>query len=191
MINYQELFTKFRTQIASDIDTKTPDITNKIKEFFQGEFSKYFIAPGDGAAEFLVDVFVSTRNPRACSEEELKVILAVGSELGGAGGGSQGYLQKNVLEDFAKLLVIQSEYKILIFTSLPYANESNHLENRVCEIDQAYRSAGSPGNILLIHLQAEAQKTERGNPTNPKVSLKHGGISAWLLSKGMPVQHLA
>jgi hypothetical protein len=195
VINYHELFTRFRTQIATDAEAKTPDITKKIKGFFASEFREYFVAPANGEKEFLVDVFVSTRDPRTLSEasdtEEFKTILAVESELGGEGGGAQGYLKRNVLEDFAKLLVIQSEYKILIFTSLPYVNEKNHLENRVREIDLVYRSAGSPGDILLVHLQSEAQKTAKGHPTNPKVSLKQDGISAYVLSKDLSVQQLA
>lgn len=195
MIDYRELFNKFREQISSEEDSKTPDITRNIKGFFVHEFKEYFVSSANGEKEFLVDVFVSTRNPRKLAESsdagEFKAILAVESELGGVGAGAQSYLMRNVLEDFAKLLVIQSEYKILIFTSLPYANELNHCENRVREIDVVYRNAGYPGNILLIHLQSAAQKTPNGHPTNPKVGLKRDTMSAYVLSKGMSFQKLA
>lgn len=195
MIDYRELFANFCKKIASDENLKTPDITKKIKEFFVIEFHDYFVAPSNGEKEFLVDIFVSNRNPRALHENSsakgLKAILAVESELGGEGGGAQGYLKRNVLEDFSKLLVIHAEYKVLIFTSLPYANENNHIRNRLDEIYSIYKNSGEPGSILLIHLHSDAQKTANGHPTNPKVSLKRKGMSGYVLSKGLPVLPLA
>lgn len=196
MIVYSDLFTKFRDEVASDVEEKTADITKKIKGFFASTFSNFFVAPANSEKEFLVDVFVSTRNPRKLHEEspvskDFRVILIVESELGGEGAGAQGWLKRNVLEDFAKLLVIDSEYKILVFTSLPYANEGDYIHKRVTEIDSVYRDAGCPGNILLIHLHSATQKTSNGNPTNPKVSLKRETMSAYVLSKGLNVQQLA
>lgn len=194
MIDYQELFDDFRNQVSSGAAAKTPEITSKIKRFFVDEFPEYFVAPTDGEKEFLVDVFVSTKNPRALAinsgAREFKAILAVESELGGEGGGAQGYLKRNVLEDFAKLLVIQSEYKILIFTSIPYAKEQNHLGNRVSEIDLVYKNSGCSESVLLIHLQSSAQKTAKGHPTNPKVSLRREEMSGYVLSKGLCAQEL-
>ncbi|UUY07355.1 hypothetical protein LRS11_16200 [Pseudomonas sp. J452] len=195
MIEYNDLFTKFRDEIASEVDEKTPEITKKIKTFFASEFSNYFVAPSSKEKEFLVDIFVSTRNPRKLGEDsnagDFKVILVAESELGGEGGGAQGYLKRNVFEDFAKLLVIQSEYKVLIFTSLPYYKENDHLEKRICEINSIYKNAGCPGDILLIHLHATSQKTPNGHPTNPKVSLKRDTMSAYVLSNSLSVQRLA
>ncbi len=195
MIDYKELFSKFRNQIASEEDTKTPCITKKIKEFFAREFHDYFVAPSSAATEFLVDVFVATKNPRTLGDGsdggKLRVILAVESELGGEGGGAQGYLKRNVLEDFAKLLVIRADYKILLFTSLPYAGEQDHVASRVREMESVYKNADCPGNILLIHLQSTAQKTRAGYPTNPKVSLRRDTMAAYVLSRGLSVQQLA
>lgn len=194
MINYAKLFDNFRDELASEEEAKTTDITKKIKEFFIQEFPDYFVAPSPDVKEFLVDVFVATRNPRKFSSEsvneEFRAILAVESELGGEGGGSQQYLMRNVLEDFAKLLVIKSEYKALIFTSLPYAAEENYISNRLKEIDAMYSNAGHPGNILLIHLLASPQKTEKGHPTNPRISLSRAAMSAYVLSKGSNIQKL-
>lgn len=191
MINYRTLFDSFRNEIASDANLKTPDITKKIKEFFAKEFQDYFVAPLGKEKEFLVDIFVSNANPRTLhsnpSKNGLRVILAVESELGGEGGGAQGYLQRNVLEDFSKLLVIRAEYKVLVFTSLPYADEEGHIKNRVDEINSIYKNSGEPGSILLIHLQSDAQKTAKGHPTNPKVSLKQDRMSGYVLSKGLSV----
>jgi hypothetical protein len=194
MISYSKLFNRFKDELSSEENFGTTEITRKIKGFFVQEFSEYFVAPSPDVKEFLVDVFVATRNPRAFSREavgeEFRAILAVESELGGEGGGSQQYLMRNVLEDFAKLLVINSEYKVLIFTSLPYAAELNYMDKRLDEIGMIYSDAGHPGNILLIHLQSSPQKTERGNPTNPKVSLSRAAMSAYVLSKGMNIQKL-
>lgn len=195
MISYTELFKSFRDKLATEEIFTTPDITQKIKEFFVQEFSEYFVAPSPGVKEFLVDIFVATRNPRMFASEsvgeEFRAVLAVESELGGEGGGSQKYLARNVLEDFAKLLVIESEYKILIFTSLPYAAEENYVSNRLKEISAVYGDAGHPGNILLIHLRSWPQKTSRGHPTNPKISLSRPTMSAYVLSKGMDIQVLS
>lgn len=195
MIDYRELYHKFRERLASNEELKTAEITRRIKDFFRHEFAGHFVAPADGVKEFLVDVFVSNRNPRAFSNEsgasEFRAILAVESELGGEGAGSPQYLMRNVLEDFAKLLVVQCDYKVLIFTSLPYAREEDHLDGRLRDIRSMHSSAGHPGNILLIHLRSSPQRTQNGNPTNPKVSLCREGMSAYVLSRGMDVQKLA
>ncbi|MDQ2822276.1 MAG: hypothetical protein M3Y65_18145 [Pseudomonadota bacterium] len=195
MISYAKLFNNLREKLESETEFGTTDITRMIKEFFAQEFSGYFVAPSPNVKEFLVDVFVATRNPREFSSEsageEFKAILAVESELGGTGGGSQQYLMRNVLEDFSKLLVIKSEYKALIFTSLPYAAEEGHINNRLREIEAMYSNAGHPGNILLIHLRGSSQKTRKGDPTNPKISLSRAAMSAYILSKGVRIYELA
>jgi hypothetical protein len=113
-----------------------------------------------------------------------RVLLAVESELGGKNGGSPKALSENVMEDFAKLLVINCPYKILIFTSLAFSKEESHVVNRVKSIEKVYVQSGIAGNILLIHLKAEPKISENGNQTNPQISLKEKDIRAFLLISG-------
>lgn|GEM_PF-2035583 len=187
MIDYVKIFNEFKEKLTSENHVKTVDITNNIKDFFIEKFSKdFFVAPrkSHNVKEFLVDVIVSTRNPRDLIKfagSEFRLLLAVESELGGVGAGSPKQLHANVLEDFAKLLLIKSEYKILIFTSLPYSIEQNHIQDRVYEIYSAFQDVGHDTDILLIHLEAIPKKTN-GNPTNPTINLKQEAISAFLLS---------
>ena len=121
-----------------------------------------------------------------------KAILAVESEIGRKGGGSQGQLLKNVIEDFAKLLVLQSEYKVLIFTSIPYVHDKkNYIEERLMgEFNKVYENAGHSGDILLIHLYSISKKSKNGNTTNPQVILDSSMMTAYVLSKRMGVQKL-
>lgn len=192
MINYTDLFNKFKEYISTDELVKTPEITKNIKSFFTSEFSDYFVAPNDKEKEFLVDIFVSTANPRKIldsnQKEIFKAILAVESELGGEGGGAPGCLKNNVHEDFVKLLVINSDYKILIFTSLAYSTEMNHIESRVSELEQLYELANHKSTILLIHLEAIPQKSKSNNPTNPRINLKKESINGFILSSGCNFQ---
>ncbi|EGQ9313379.1 hypothetical protein F7U73_21080 [Vibrio vulnificus] len=194
MINYNELFTALKENLHIKEIQSTPEITREIKRFFVEKFNGYFVAPNNGTKEFMVDVFISNINPRKIHEsngQELIPILALESELGGNGGGAPGILKGNVFEDFAKLLVIQSQYKVLIFTSLPYKEEPNHIESRVQELYEYYDLSPCQENILLVHLEAESQKTKNNQQTNPKIHTKRENISGYLLLKGVGVQNIA
>lgn len=194
MVNYNELFTALKKNLHIKKIQSTPEITQEIKRFFVEQFKGYFVAPNNGTKEFMVDVFISNINPREIHKFEdqgLIPILALESELGGNGGGAPGVLKGNVFEDFAKLLVIQSQYKVLIFTSLPYKNEDNHIKSRVQELYKYYELSQCKENILLVHLEAEPQKTKNNQQTNPKIHTKSENISGYILLKGVGVQDIA
>lgn len=173
-LHYAHLFREIRDHLVSRASPTTPDITGYVKEFFSTKFSgTHTVLPSPaGASEFLVDVFVGTCDPRDIVENksfrikatEIRAFIAVESELGGSGGASSSWLMKNVVEDYLKLLLVKSEYKVMLFTSTALEGETNHIVARVetlralCEA-----TGGSENGVLLIHLQGfkESQKQVR------------------------------
>jgi len=196
VLDYEEIFRCFRDELSCPGCVATPDITKKIKRFFQEKYCTACVLPSDKEKEFLVDILVCTTSPRmllsGSDERQLsfEARIAVESELGGEGGGAPNYLARNVVEDFAKLLILNCELKILIFTSLPLSGEANHLHKRVTDLHSVYLRAGSPGVILLIHLKGEPKKSQGGFPTNPSVSLQAEDMSAFLFAPEREFQRL-
>lgn len=195
-LDYEDIFRSFRDELSCTECVATPDITKKIKRFFQEKYCTDCVLPSDKEKEFLVDILVCTTSPRrllsgsAERQPSFEAKIAVESELGGEGGGAPNYLARNVAEDFAKLLILKCELKILIFTSLPLSRETSHLNNRVTDLHSVYLRAGSPGVILLIHLKGEPKKSQGGFPTNPKVSLQAEDMSAFLFAPDIEFRRL-
>ena len=186
VIVYENLYDEFCSALETNEPLKTPDITKRIKNFFAHAFHRYVVLPSSEHKEFLTDVFVATSNPRQIApvrqQHPFRAILVVESELGGEGGSAPAYLKRNVFEDFAKLLVIRSDYKMMIFASIPYAGEHEHVQCWVDEMNAMYCASGCTEDMLLVRLHATPQKTANGNPTNPKISLDPSAFSGYILS---------
>lgn len=95
---------------------------------------------------------------------------------------------KNVVEDYLKLLVVRAKYRVMIFTSLPYANEVDHVENRVEMLRDLYsRAADLDSGVLLIHLNGSQPRS-----TQVQVSLASGSMRGFVVpSDGLVVEELA
>ena len=94
------------------------------------------------------------------SSDNISVFLAVESELGGTGASSAYGVMKNVVEDYLKLLIIRCAYRVMVFTSLPYSGEGDHVANRAETLRELYsRSPGIDGGALLVHLKGSKPKS--------------------------------
>lgn len=163
-LNYQCLFWELRSALLAHPPTNTTETTRAIKGFFRDKFGADHIVMSSHAesSEYLADLLVLNFNPRGVLVQRsldlvpssIRALVAVESELGGSGASSPYGIMKNVVEDFIKLLLIQSDYKILIFTSLPYAKEVNHVEKRVDTLRELYkRTPGLRSGALLVHIE--------------------------------------
>ena len=176
---YEKLFHAFCAHMALDTPQATKDITRSIKRMFRDYFAPpYTVLCGhEKGSEYMADVLVTSFDPKnliqpgslAIVPESIGVHLAVESELGGKSASSAYGVMKNVVEDYVKLLVLQAEFRVMIFTSLPYRHEQDHLRNRVDTLRQLYlRTPGAASGVLLIHLQgAQVRSTQVQASTAP------------------------
>lgn len=192
-IDYEELFRSFCSDVCRDGPLPTSSVTRLVKEFFVRHCGAGRHAfPSSGVRrnrEFLLDVAIlnfAPGEPFDRSEESLphpnvSAYLAVESELGGEGGTSPGPLRKNVEYDFAKLLLVRAEHKVMVFTSLPLQNELNHEESRIRSLQRMYTASGERTPVLLIHLRGRSRRTEKGKG-QVAVTLERSGVSGYVLS---------
>lgn len=176
-INYTELFFELKDYLIRENPESTKKITTTIQKFFDEKYSddnKVLSSynPQDANTvtknkEYLVDILVTNFDPLEVinssnktlelqMKEPFKLYLAIESELGGPGGSAANGVHKNVVEDYIKLLAIQANFKVLIFTSLAYGNEKDHVAKRVENLFEIYsKFKPSENGILLIHLPGD------------------------------------
>ena len=153
---FHQLYIDMRGFLLRERPVATTAITDAIKHFFRLRFvaNHTVLCSHSGSTEYLTDVLVTTFNPKSVvakrslqvTADEITALLAVDSELGGVGASSAYGVMKNVVEDFLKLLMIRSKYRVMVFTSLPYSNEKNSIVNRLDTLRTLYsRTPGISG----------------------------------------------
>jgi len=168
--SYKNLFFKMRGHLLRECPVSTVEITQCIKSFFLTTYQASYnvLCSHSEGCEFITDVLVTTFNPKNIITKKtlqltcnrLNVFLAAESELGGVGASSAYGVMKNVVEDYLKLLVTLCEYRVMVFTSLPYSNEENHIVNRVETLRKLYSMHSSlSGGVLLIHLSGDQPRS--------------------------------
>ena len=188
-VNYALLFADMRRHLLAVRPTATIDITKEIKEFFRSRFSSTHnvLCSHATSSEYLTDILVSTFEPKTVLRQrtlelipsEVNVLLAAESELGGVGASSAYGVMKNVVEDYLKLLIIRCQYRVMIFTSLPYANEVEHVLKRVELLRSLYqRTAGLSSGVLLDHLCGSQQTSSQVQALESEESIRGFEISA-------------
>jgi len=168
--SYDGLFRDFRNFLLQRKPTSTHQITRSIKEFFKEKYSDEYsvLCSQANGSEFLLDVMVTTFDPKAIvqtstlnvSPAAFSVLIGVESELGGVGASSAYGVMKNVVEDYLKLFLVNALHRVMVFTSLPYTKEEDHVESRVETLRVIYqRTTGASGGALLIHLAGHQPKS--------------------------------
>jgi hypothetical protein len=187
-VQYGELFRDCRTYLIGRAPVSTNEITASIKQYFYDKYSSAYtvLFTRDYQKEFVLDLVVTNFDPRQKMQGEMrqpainsaKIYLAVESELGGTGGSSPSGVMNNVIEDFFKLTFINADYRILFFTSLPYADESDHVLNRAETLRQLY-SIGPMNShgICLFHLLGAQPR-----PGQVQVSISRSNIRGFIIS---------
>lgn len=185
-INYFDLFIDLQKWLLDKNPTSTTDITASIKDYFTDKFQSYTVLPNSNSGEYLLDIMVTSFTPLNVidnSGSTLSIIgnpienyIAVESELGGTGGSSAYGVQQNVVEDYIKLLLVNSKYKILVFTSLPYTNETDHVTKRVNNLKELYlKVCPNEQGVLLIHLPGS-------QPASSQVQATVQGVTGYVIS---------
>jgi hypothetical protein len=200
-IDYQELFESFCSFVCRSHSVATKDATRLVKGFFVEHCGEgRYVFPSDGARrrkEFMLDVVILNfvpGDPVAYDEEsaahpDISAYLAVESELGGEGGTSAGPLRRNVEYDFAKLLLVRAQHKVMVFTSLPLQSELDSEEARIRALQRMYETSGEQVPVLLIHLKGKSRRTRKG-VGQVEVILQRSGVSGYVLSQRSSVTKL-
>ncbi|MGE8452951.1 MAG: hypothetical protein ACN6OP_20495 [Pseudomonadales bacterium] len=188
--------------VSEERHVSTQEITQKIKSFFRATYSNthqvlcgYRDPEGRATSEYIADVLVTTFDPKkvvtpASAGKEastrlhipsspMRVFLAVESELGGVSASSALGVMRNVVEDYLKLMLIRTKYRVMVFTSLPYRNELHHVESRVNQLRELYHQAGcNDSGVLLIHLLG----APRTSSSQVQTSIRRTSIRGFLIS---------
>jgi len=181
MIVYQDIYNELNNKLISSQTNDTSIITKTIKNYFSDTFSQYYVAGTDTRPEYMLDITVMTCNPLEIfknNKEEYKIILSVESELGGASASSPNNVEKNVIEDYFKILSVISDYKIIIgIYSIPSSNNNTDiLESRIIKIRDINKKSQNENDLLVILLEGNHN---RGSSRQVKLNfplLIHGYI---------------
>lgn len=194
---YEKLFAALCHHMTNEPPEQTSELTREIKRFFRHHFPlpNHVHCGHERGSEYMTDVLVTSFDPKRLLERRtLKIVpssidayLAVESELGGVSASSAYGVMKNVVEDYVKLLLIRAKYRVMIFTSLPYAKEQNHVENRVEILRDLYRRAPElTSGVLLIHLEGTQPRS-----TQVQASFGAGKARGFVVSEdGLSVKEL-
>ena len=142
----------------------TKSVTSEIKRYFCDRYESFVaieVICSNHPREYLLDIIVTNFSLTNLNRDDPRILLAIESELGGSGGGSQKSLQENVVYDFMKLLLVKSNQKLLIFTSFAYEDEKDHVRNRVNELYLLYKKfCQNPEIVYVIHLEGRKDKNQ-------------------------------
>ena len=86
-------------------------------------------------------------------KESYKIDLVVESELGGESASSANSVERNVIEDFFKILQANAENKILIGIYSNKRRETNALENRIDNMFEIARKTDNQSPILVVLIE--------------------------------------
>ncbi|MNJ28865.1 hypothetical protein D3C77_234160 [compost metagenome] len=188
-LDYQELYLEFRDYLLKQCMASTKELTQAIKSFFilKYNISHKVMCSHAESSEYLTDLLILNFRPKeVISRYTLEVLppainalMAVESELGGSSASSAYGVMKNVAEDFIKLLLIQCEHRVMIFTSLPYTGEINHIEKRAKILQTLYqRTPGLSSGVLLIHIEGR-----QVNSTQVQAIISENTFTGFLIAK--------
>ncbi len=170
-VSYRSIFEGIVDKLAGFEFDNTKEVTQRIKEYFHQEYdndsSHVLSSLNSTSKEYLLDVLVTNFRPLSVIAQDGRkfrlakpapqVLLAVESELGGISASGPLNVQRNAIEDFVKLTLINSEYKVMIFTSLKYKGEdtNSYITNRFADFTEIYNnSMANENGLLLIHIKS-------------------------------------
>ena len=163
-MDYNEIFQdlKIRLTDLSSTPARTPAFTRAIVNYFKDKFSSYVVLsnvnPRKGCGEYLYDICVMKFKPREIyknDKESYKIDLVVESELGGESASSANSVERNVIEDFFKILQANAENKILIGIYSSKRRENNALGNRIDNMSKIARKTDNQKPILVVLIEGE------------------------------------
>ncbi len=173
-MNYNEIFQDLKirlTKLSSPL-VHTPDFTGAIVNYFKDKFSSHVVLSHVGKHEYLYDICVMDFHPLDIyknDKDSYKVYLVVESELGGTSATSAKLVEKNVIEDFFKILQANAENKIFIGIYSGNQNESGVLENRIRKMFEISQKTDNQTQILVVLIEG----VHSGDSRHRQVKIKN------------------
>lgn len=187
VFNYNDIYHSIKAYISKEFEDSTPktrDVTKCIKTFFEKRFCDYYVVltSDNKEKEFLFDVSVCSASKEDCFKNNVpnfKMHLAVESELGGSGASNFEGLKNNIIIDFLKILVADSDYKVMI--GISPEKQKEELINKLSEINE---KSTNTKNILVVLLTG----TFGGeNIASKQIQVvKNTTINGYVLTKSQP-----
>lgn len=159
-MNYNEIFQDLKirlTKLSSPL-VHTLDFTRAIVNYFKDKFSSHVFLSHVGKHEYLYDICVMDFHPLDIyknDKDSYKVYLVVESELGGESASSANSVERNVIEDFFKILQANAENKILIGIYSSKCREANALNNRIDNMFKIARKTDNQTPILVVLIEGD------------------------------------
>lgn len=194
IMNYTKYFNGLKEELKNK--TSTSIITESIKifteNFFKNDKNKY-VYHAKNKSEFLYDISVLTFMPFDILQLQNKTALIntkfnmynafmlIESELGGESASGPGTTFKNVMNDFAKLLIGNSKHKIMIMALSPYKNETNFIQNRLKFIKQVYNQSNCNSEMFLIIIEGYHPNQKKN--LSRQIRLYTNKIHSFMLSR--------
>lgn len=198
-MSYSEIFNGIVDALVGFNFDNTNEVTRKIKKYFHATYEtdthkvlSSYKETNSKNKEFLLDVLVTNFKPLeviSSNGRKLKLVntsptvhLAVESELGGVSASGPLNVQRNAIEDFIKLTLINSEYKVMIYTSMRYKgeDEASYLKDRCDDFSNIYQSSTTNEHgLLLIHIKSSG---ESGRQVRVDLSEKEN-FTAYILNQ--------
>lgn len=172
-MDYYEVFNEIKKEILEKKTNDTSYVTNTIKSYFAKKYTEYYVAGVNGNKEYLYDISVLTCNPLEIFNNnkcEYKLYLVVESELGGESASSSNNVERNVIEDFFKIIQTLSDYKIFIGVYSKANTENTNedaLKNRIKKMEIINNKSVNRSNILVIMINGDH---ESGNSRQIKIA---------------------
>ncbi|MDO9215518.1 MAG: hypothetical protein Q8Q54_04350 [Methylococcales bacterium] len=172
-IEYKDIYYELKKSLIKAHPIETINITKAIKCFFINNFINYKVLSTVDKSEYLVDIMVTKYKPKDLIHSDkvstltinhpldYEPLLIVESEISPTSGTSAQGVMRGVVEDFNKLLLVSSKYKVMIFTSLKFEQETgDHIENRVELLHQIHQKSPSKDKaILLVHIKGSQKES--------------------------------
>ena len=163
MIDYYKIFDELKLKIVDLSSNDTSTITSAIKNYFYNKFKEYYVAGANGTNAYLYDISVMPCNPLDIynnNMSEYKIYLAIESELGGESASSSKNVEKNVIEDFFKIVQALSDYKLFIgvYSKSKFEETKDEaLKNRILKIENINNKSKNDTSILVIMIYGDHQ----------------------------------
>lgn len=159
IMDYKDIFQNLKehlTSLSSSIGTR--GFTKEIVNFFKSKFPSHHVLSHVGSREYLYDICVLDFDPldiHKNEKESYKIHLVVESELGGKSASSAKLVEKNVIEDFFKILQANAENKIFIGIYSSNRNETDALENRITKMFDIAKKTDNQSTILVVLIEGD------------------------------------
>ena len=183
MIDYYEIAKEINDVLINNCsDKSTRKITSELKKYFGNRFKEHYVAGANNNKEYLYDITVMPCSPLEIyksKKSEYKIYLVMESELGGKSASSGTLVERNVIEDFFKILQARAQYKIMIGIYSGLNEENDIIQKRINKMDEIFRKSSNKEDVLVVLIKG----TNQNRTSNQVQVIKPLIVNGFILSQ--------